>query len=206
MLFAHYPCDETYSVARIVYRTPGDCQKEHCGGGKMGLGQTMLSVLAVGMLATVMLTVNTNTGDSNSAVQMSQYRIMAASLATSTVERASGLAFDQNTVSSDISSPSALTPVNSLGVETGEIDSVENTFNDFDDYARFHKLVKGDTVFFRSADFYVWSWVDYVTISGDSVAHATTATYNKRIMVYVASPFMNDTLSYSTVYSYWYFR
>jgi hypothetical protein len=172
----------------------------------MGLGQTMMTVLAVGMLATVMLTVNTNTGDSNTAVQMSQYRIMAASLATSTVERATGLAFDQNTVSSDIPGVSSLTPANKLGVETGETDSLENTFNDFDDYARFHKWVKGDTVFFRSADFRVWSWVDYVTILGDSVSHSNTATYNKRLMVFVTSPYMNDTLTYSTVYSYWYFR
>jgi hypothetical protein len=172
----------------------------------MGLGQTLLSVLAMVMLGTVMLTVNTNTQDSNSAVQMSQYRIMAASLATSTIERATGLAFDQNTVSSDISSTSSLTAVNALGVETGECDSVENTFNDFDDYAHFHKIVKGDTFFFRSADFYVWSWVDYVQIVGDSVAHWTSPTYNKRIMVYVSSPYMNDTLKYSTVYSYWYFR
>ena len=60
----------------------------------MGLGQTMMSVLAMGMLATILLTVNANTGDNNTAVQMSEYRIMAASLAMSTVERATGLAFD----------------------------------------------------------------------------------------------------------------
>ncbi|HUI64028.1 MAG TPA: hypothetical protein VL126_04245 [Bacteroidota bacterium] len=172
----------------------------------MGLGQTMMTVLAMALLATVMLTVNNNTGDSNNAVQMSQYRIMAASLATTTIEAATGLAFDQNTVSSDISTVSSLTPAASLGCEAGEIDSVESTFNDFDDYAHFHKWVKGDTVFFRSADFRVWSWVDYVQISGDSISHATTQTYNKRIMVYVTSPYMNDTLYYSTIYSYWYFR
>jgi hypothetical protein len=172
----------------------------------MGLGQTMMSVLAMGMLATVMLTVNTNSGDNNNAIQMSQYRIMAASLATSTLERATGLAFDQNTVSSDIAGTSYLTPANALGVETGETDSLENTFNDFDDYANFHKWVMGDTVFFRSANFRVWSWVDYVTIQGDSVAHTNSPTYSKRIMVFVTSPYMNDTLRYSTVYSYWYFR
>lgn len=172
----------------------------------MGLGQTMMTVLAMGMLATVMLTVNTNSGDNNQAVQMSQYRIMAASLATSTLERATGLAFDEATVSSDVPGTSSFTPAAALGVETTEVDSVENTFDDFDDYAHFHKMVKGDTVFFRSADFYVWSWVDYVTILGDSVAHATTQTYNKRIMVFVTSPYMNDTLRYSTLYSYWYFR
>jgi hypothetical protein len=165
-----------------------------------------MSVLAMGMLATVMLTVNTNTGDSNTAVQMSQYRIMAASLATSTLERATGLAFDKATVSSDIPSEASLTAANALGVEAGEVDSLENTFNDFDDYARFHKWVKGDTVFFRSADFRVWSWVDYVKIQSDSVAHWNSPTYNKRITVFVTSPYMNDTLRYSTLYSYWYFR
>jgi hypothetical protein len=91
----------------------------------------MMSVLAMGMLATVMLTVNTNSGDNNNAIQMSQYRIMAASLATSTLERATGLAFDQNTVSSDIAGTSYLTPANALGVETGETDSLENTFRQF---------------------------------------------------------------------------
>jgi hypothetical protein len=172
----------------------------------MGLGQTMMTVLAMGMLATVMLTVNTNSGDNNQAVQMSQYRIMAASLATSTLERATGLAFDEATVSSDVPGTSSFTDPGALGVETTEVDSVENTFDDFDDYAHFHKKVKGDTVFFRSADFYVWSWVDYVTILGDSVSHSANKTYNKRIMVFVTSPYMNDTLRYSTLYSYWYFR
>ena len=172
----------------------------------MGLGQTMMTVLAMGMLATILLTVNSNSGDNNTAVQMSEYRIMAASLATSTVERATGLAFDENTVSSDIAGPSSLTSANSLGEEGVEIDSVENSFDDFDDYNQFHKWVRGDSAGFRSADFRVWSWVDYVAISGDSVSHSNTQTYNKRIMVFVASPYMNDTLRYSTVYSYWKFR
>jgi hypothetical protein len=172
----------------------------------MGLGQTMMSVLAVGMLATVMLTVNTNSGDSNTAIQMSQYRIMAASLATSTVERATGLAFDEATVASDIPATSSLS-VN-LGVESGETDSLENTFDDFDDYNGFHKSVKGDSVFFRSADFRVWSTVDYVAIVGNTVVTSPLGarTYNKRITVYVSSPYMNDTLKYSTIYSYWFFR
>lgn len=172
----------------------------------MGLGQMMMSVLAMGMLATVMLTVNTNTQDSNNAVQMSQYRIMAASLATSTIQRATGLAFDENTVSSNVTAVTGLSTY--LGVDGAEVDTLENTFDDFDDYNGFHKWVKGDSVFFRSADFYVWSTVDYVTISGNTVVTSPMAarTYSKRIIVYVASPYMTDTLNASTIYSYWYFR
>jgi hypothetical protein len=172
----------------------------------MGLGQTMLSVLAMGMLATVLLTVNTNSGDANTAVQMSQYRIMAASLATSTIQRATGLAFDENTVNSNVTTPTALSTL--LGVNVGETDSLENTFDDFDDYNGFHKWVKGDSVFFRSADFRIWSTVDYVMVSGNTIITSPggAQTYSKRIIVYVASPYMTDTLNASTIYSYWYFR
>jgi hypothetical protein len=174
----------------------------------MGLGQTMMTVLALGLMATVMLTVNTNTQDANNAVQISQYRIMAASLATSAIQRATGLAFDQNTVNSNVTDVTGLSAT--LGRETGEVDSLENTFNDFDDYNGFHKWMKGDTVFFRSADFYVWSKVDYVQITGNAVVqtanNGTTRSYSKRIQVWVASPYMTDTISAATVYSYWYFR
>lgn len=173
----------------------------------MGLGQMMLSVLAVGMLATVMLTVNTNVQDNNNAVQMSQYRIMASSLATSEIQRATGLAFDQNTVTAPVTSTSALTAAGALGVETGEVDTVEDAFNDFDDYNNFHKWIKADTIFFRSADFYIHSKVDYVTITGNAIVTSSSPTYTKRIVVYVSSPYMGtDTITASTLYSYWYFR
>ena len=172
----------------------------------MGLGQTMMTVLAMGMLATVMLTVNTNTQDSNNAVQVSQYRIMAASLATSTIPRATGLAYDQNSVTNNDTTASQFSA--SLGRETGEVDTLESTFNDFDDYNNFHKWVKGDSVFFRSADFYVWSKVDYVKISGNAIITSPggAQTYSKRIQVWVTSPYMTDTLTATTIYSYWYFR
>ncbi|HXX65170.1 MAG TPA: hypothetical protein VEO56_15330, partial [Bacteroidota bacterium] len=85
----------------------------------MGLGQTMMTVLAMAMLATVMLTVNTNTQDSNNSVQISQYRIMAASLATSTLQRATGLAFDENSVNNTITSLAGLSTT--LGREAGEV-------------------------------------------------------------------------------------
>jgi hypothetical protein len=165
----------------------------------------MLSVLAVGMLATVMLTVNTNVQDNNNAVQMSQYRIMASSLATSEIQRATGLAFDQNTVSAPVTDVTGLSTV--LGVETGEVDTAEDAFNDFDDYNNFHKWVKADTIFFRSADFYIHAAVDYVTITGNAIVHSSTRTYTKRIIVYVSSPYMaTDTITATTLYSYWYFR
>ena len=167
----------------------------------MGLGQSMLSVLALGLLGTVMLMMNTNTLDSGTSVETTEYVIMATSLGISQVERAAGKAFDQNTVSSDISGVTSLTAT--LGKVGGE---TEATFNDFDDYNGFTKWVMGDTVNFRSANFFVRDSVDYVAISGNVVTQSVSRQYHKRLRVWVSSPFMRDTLQFSSVYSYWFFR
>jgi len=167
----------------------------------MGMGQTLLTILALAMLGTLMLTVNNNTLDNGQAIEQSEYRIMASSLGISTLERAQGMAFDQNTVSSDISGTSALT--SSLGKESGE---TEATFNDFDDYNGFSKWVLGNAISFRSADYLVRDSVDYVTIASNAIVPSVGRTYHKRIRVWVSSPFMQDTLMFQSVYSYWYFR
>jgi len=167
----------------------------------MGLGQTLLTILALAMLGTLMLTVNRNTLDNGQAIEQSEYRIMASSLGVSMLERAQGMAFDDHTVSSDISSTSGLTA--SLGPESGE---TEATFNDFDDFQGFSKWVLGNSISFRSADYFIRDSVDYVTISSNQVVHSAGRTYHKRIRVWVSSPFMQDTLLFQSVYSYWYFR
>jgi len=167
----------------------------------MGLGQSLLGVLALGLLGTVILMMNTNTLDSGSSVESTEYIIMGTSLGISQLERASGKAFDENTVSSDIGGVTFLTAA--LGKESGE---TEATFDDFDDYNGFTKWVNGDTVNFRSANFFICDSVDYVTISGSAVATSASRTYHKRLRVWVSSPFMRDTLQFSTVYSYWFFR
>ena len=141
----------------------------------MGLGQMMLSVFALALLGTVILMMNNTVMDSGSAIETTEYMIMATSLGISQIESASGKAFDENTVSSDIASPSALT-------------------------------VNGDTVNFRSANFFIRDSVDYVTVTGNTVTSSSARTYHKRLRVWVSSPFMKDTLTFSSVYSYWYFR
>jgi hypothetical protein len=153
----------------------------------MGLGQMMLSVFALALLGTAILMMNNTVMDSGAAIETTEYFIMATSLGISQIESASGKAFDENTVSSDISSEASLT-VN-LGKETG-----------------FSKWVNGDTVNFRSANFFIKDSVDYVTVTGNAVVGSSARTYHKRLRVWVSSPFMKDTLNFSSIYSYWYFR
>ena len=167
----------------------------------MGLGQTLLGVFALALLGTAILMMNNTVLDSGSAIETTEFVIMGTSLGISQIESASGKAFDEKTVNSDISSVASLTA--SLGKETGE---VEATFDDYDDYNGFSKWVMGDTVNFRSASFFIKDTVDYVTISGNSIVKSGSRTYHKRLRVWVSSPFMHDTLMFSSIYSYWYFR
>ena len=73
-------------------------------------------------------------------------------------------------------------------------------YNDFDDYNGYTKL---DTI--NSIDYKLSCSVNYVTptnVNGIS----SNATWHKKITVLITSSFMNDTLSFSSVYSYWHFR
>jgi hypothetical protein len=170
----------------------------------MGMGQSLLAILALAILGTIFLTSGRNTLDQRQVIEQCEYEIMATSLATSLVERASSLAFDEKTVNNTVSLSSSLTAVSGLGKDG--IESAESSFDDFDDYNNFSKTVLGDTLSFKSANFTVWSTVDYVTISGNAVVTSASQTYHKRLTVWVASDMMRDTVNFQTVYSYWYFR
>jgi hypothetical protein len=167
----------------------------------MGLGQMLLSVLAMMLLGGVLLMMNSSTLDSGSSVEATEYVIMASSLGVSQMESALGKAFDENTVSSDIGSVSSLS--STLGEDGAE---TESTFDDFDDYNGHTKTVVGDSIFFRSASYVIRDSVDYVTINSNQVVTSASRTYHKRLRVWVSSPYMRDTLTFSTIYSYWYFR
>ena len=169
----------------------------------MGLGQSMLSVLALALLGTIVLGVNRNTADNGTVIERTEYEIMATSLGISIIERATGMAFDENTINADISAATSCTPLASLGPEVGEVDS---TFNDFDDFHGYNKMVYGDSVKFKSADYHVLGNVKYVQLSGDSIVASAGQTYHKLLTITVLSRYMPDTLRFQTVYSYWYFR
>jgi hypothetical protein len=60
----------------------------------MGLGQTMLTIMALVLLGRIVLSINTTTLDVGFTKDMAEYRITATSLGTSMLEQTSALAFD----------------------------------------------------------------------------------------------------------------
>lgn len=169
----------------------------------MGLGQMLMSVLSLVLLGTIFLNTGNIVVDQRAIIEQCQYEIMATSLARSIVERANGLAFDAKTVSAETDTITGFS--STLGIESGEIASVDTSFDDFDDYNGYDKTVDDSTL--QTAKFHIWATVVYVdTNSTGAVVKSSTRTYHKCLTVHVSSPSMRDTVRYSTVFSFWYFR
>ncbi len=130
----------------------------------MNTGQMMLTACALMLLGATIFTVNKNNIQQGTILRQTEAGIYAVSLATSYVEKATNLNFDEYTINNMIANgkTDSLTPGkaagNTLGPETStfgaysnvlEKANVDSTFDDFDDYNGF---VKNDTV--KGADIY----------------------------------------------------
>jgi hypothetical protein len=98
----------------------------------MSTGQTMLTLGAFVFLSTIMLNFYRLVADTGTVIASGQDGILATTIATSYMELAQGVAFDNVSDTSNvaIANPSALTTI--LGPEAGE-DSL-GAYNDFDDF------------------------------------------------------------------------
>ena len=162
----------------------------------MNTGQMILTIGAMILLSTIMLRVNTLNLDTDSVRAEAQFGVLATSIATSIIEEAKGLAFDEASVSSNVDNLNDLSPV--LGKESGE------TRPDFDDFDDFNNYFEVDSTM-PSAVFDINCSVEYVDVPDVDIQSATK-TWNKKITVMVSSKSMKDTIRISSIYSYWYFR
>ncbi|HTY01037.1 MAG TPA: hypothetical protein VMG09_13505 [Bacteroidota bacterium] len=174
----------------------------------MGTGQTLLTILALALLGSLFLTNNRNTLDQRQAIESAEWEIVASSLATSIVEKATSLSFDQHTITGDVYTPNDLSTTLGPDGTEGTTPGSDAKFNDIDDYNGFQKTVSGDTLALPTANFLIKVKVQYVNLNlgTSTIDTSSVKTYHKRLTVWVTSPSMNDTVSYQTVYSYWYFR
>lgn len=164
----------------------------------MNTGQTILTMGALMLFSTLMITMNTSYQTSGDLVIQSELGITASSLAISLIEEATAKAFDKSTDTAIAISTSNLTRPENLGPESGE---VYPHFNDFDDYNNLNLTQNVDKV----GNFNLKANVVYVEFSTPD-SPAISPTWNKKIIVEVTSPDMIDTVKMDYVFSYWYFR
>ena len=145
-----------------------------------------------------------------SILRQTELGVYAISLATSYVERASGMNFDENTITGPVV---GLTELSSpLGLDAGEVANHDETFDDFDDFNGFNKK---DTV--KSVDvFNIKASVYYVAITGSLSVPAGTNQWFKRMDLKVAGTAGRggfetavynagvDTIKLSYIFSYFY--
>jgi hypothetical protein len=138
----------------------------------MGTGQMFLTIMAVVLLGTTIVSVNQNNLNQGTILRQTELGIYAVSLATSYLQKAAAMDFDEKTVSGLVyitvpmpqppSIPSTvLTAPGSLGPDAGETTNKDDTFDDFDDYRGYSY----DTTITSVDRFHVISDVYYVNQS-----------------------------------------
>lgn len=172
----------------------------------MNTGQTLLTIGAIVLLSFVILRVNNNFLLTSTVLTETQTGVLAVSLATSRMEKANSLAFDESTAdTTTVTLPNQLTRLIDLGPDNGEVS--DSLFDDFDDYNGF---ITVDSL--ANGVYKTICQVDYVDATTPDII-SNQRTWHKRIIVRVTSPSFirdwetmeQDTISLTSIFSYWFF-
>jgi energy-converting hydrogenase Eha subunit C len=153
----------------------------------MNTGQMMLTAMAMVLLGITTISMNRNSLNSGTIVRQTEIGIYGVSLATSYIERAATLQFDRYDTSTGtiITLLSQLTPINSLGYETGHGEKANDPthWDDFDDYNNMciQDTMPGVGIFLTRASVY---YVNDLNANPGSLP--TTPTWYKRMDVFTS--------------------
>lgn len=147
------------------------------------------------LLSIIVLSFNTSSLEQTSNNINNEAMITGVSLGQSLLEEISSRAFDEKTVSTNVSSPTDLTVPPNLGKESGEIISTQfDDIDDFDGFSRNDSLP-------RLGIFNLQSEVYYVDANTPETK-SNVRTFNKRIDIKISNIYMADTLTLHKILSY----
>lgn len=178
----------------------------------MNSGQMLLTLGALILISLTILGFNRNVAQIDDSLNYDRFRLEALSILSSHIEETSQYFFDE--VTTDTTTEKTLsnfTAPNNLGYDADDA-GVADDIDDLDGQ------VIADTG--RSTAVYSLRYtVDYVELSGTSIATSSSREYNKRITIQIWDTYdppligrtvngvvVNDTLELSTVISYWFFN
>jgi hypothetical protein len=178
----------------------------------MNTGQSLFSIAALLLLSLTVLRVNNSILYSDVVMYDSKYALMANSIATSIIEKASrvradgqSIHFDENTISNQLSDSTLLTPYAQLRTESGE--PTEDLFDDVDDYNGYTQ----EDLYYGSVTFYTRCDVCYIMPNNPDVK-LNNYSWHKKLNVSVtwrqnnqSVGFVTDTVKQFTIYSYWWY-
>jgi hypothetical protein len=181
----------------------------------MNTGQMLLTIGALILLGTTVLTVNRNNLNQGTILRQTEIGMYAVGLATSYLEKASNLAFDEATVG--VSGAYAVSDLSTiLGPDAIETANRDSTYDDFDDYNGYDATIvrtQVDAFRVRASVYYLTLTSPYSIVSPPYTA--TNKTWLKQMDVMVI-PTVNrqaitggsgtsdvDTIKMSYIYSYY---
>jgi len=159
----------------------------------MNLGQSLFAIGALILLSLNIMSVNTRILRTDEVALNSKIGVLATSIGTSIIEDASKLPFDEKTKNDAVVNLSQLTSA-PFTIENSGV------YDDFDDYNGYTKI---DTVF--TIPFKAVCEVNYVNPANLN-GFTNSKTWHKKLTIKISTPFSQDTIKLSSVYSYWYFR
>lgn len=183
----------------------------------MSTGQTLLTIGAFILLSNILVTFYRLLAESGQTIDSSQGGITAVSLATSYMQVAQGLHFDERTINSFIprnqvnrlTHPDSLRTEGNYGVDTVMSPPLppEDHIGRFDDVDDFNGYEFRDTTMEGTLGYYRAKFtVNYVSPNRiDSIVNIRTFVKRLDIKVWREFPPSEDTVRTSTIIGYWMF-
>jgi hypothetical protein len=165
--------------------------------------QIFLSIGAIVLLSIATLSMNRGFEANDEVMRSSKYAVIATSLAASTIEDASGLAFDEASIDSMLTNTSGLTSAGHLGLESGEVVRTADDFDDFNGYSQYDTVDVGGV--FNKVVFLTSATITYVEATNPELT-ASSPTMFKKISVSVTCPVMKEMIRQEMVFSYFRFQ
>ncbi|MBN1348171.1 hypothetical protein JXJ21_02055 [candidate division KSB1 bacterium] len=167
----------------------------------MNTGQTLLTIGALILLSIIILNINRSLTESNDLLNQTRFGLEAIALASSLIEEASQLPFDEVSWDSTVLDKkwSDFTLPDDLGADLGETD-----FASFDDFDDFHNYAKAETT--AQNIYQISCKVNYAIPIFPDFTWGFSRTYYKKLTVTIKNTFNSDSLSLSYIHGYWYYN
>lgn len=162
----------------------------------MGTGQMLLTVGAIILLGTVILTTNRRIISTSDVMNTSNYGLEEVALATKVIQEAQSKSYDQATADGN-----TITGTSCFSTTLGQ-DSGADDYDDFDDYNGYSKVFTG----LATGDYQVKARVTYVTLDPSTGVLDTTSVpqWSKRLDVWVWNTVdTSNVVHMHTIMSYW---
>jgi len=160
--------------------------------------QSMLAIAGMVILALISLRFNSTVLSTSNSQTENKVYLTAFSIADNLIEEIKGKSFDQTTIQFPTTNPLTLTPPSQLGPDFSGTDSAEvyPNYNDVDDYNGYKDTLTAPyfETYFRSCI------VQYVNGSNPDDSSGTQ-TFYKRVIVTVSSPFLDHSISISSIFT-----